>query len=152
MNIVGTKRQVHKTRKQKVISKHTKGHMTTFKPESQFHVRSIFPWRSGVYTQSVEDDFIDTMKSTPDLTSCGRHSLRPSMYMKAGCLIRKQGTMIRSVIPLPYISSTIPRTLCFALSKITNQTIAKVSQTPSSRSLAFPSHGQVSIHHLCRQE
>ena len=40
------------------------------------------------------------MRNTPDPTSCGRHSLRPSMYMKAGCLIRKQGTMIRSVIPL----------------------------------------------------
>lgn len=54
------------------------------------------------------------MRNTPDPTSRGRHSLRPSLYMKAGCLIRKQGPMIRSVIPLPYISSPGPCALLLA--------------------------------------
>jgi len=115
-NIAGTKLQVHKTRKQKAVSQHTTAHLATFKPESQLFMScEKFPYRRGSYTQSVKDDVMCRTKSTPDPTSCGRHSLRPSMYTKAGCLIRKQGTVIRSVIPLSYL---ITRSLYFAFSKL----------------------------------
>ena len=72
-----------------------------------------FPYRRSFYTQS-EDDVMCTMRDAPSPTSCGSYILRSSTFPEADCLSRREGTMIRSVIPLPYISSPGPCTLLSA--------------------------------------
>jgi len=136
-NIAGTKLQVHKTRKQKVICQHTTSRMATLKPESQLFIpcgdprtKVVFITRAWKTISQIRWKVHQTQRVVDVIVY-----ILPCTW-KPAALLEDRGPWSGQWYHYPNMPSLEP----FVLSKITNQTVAKVSQTPSSRSLAFPSH------------